>query len=190
MTEREKIETARSFLDRMAAGINPLSGAPIPDGELLRNPHISGCLSYVSEILGQVIGNGGTEEAPRRARREKKTPPAPFSIAPEAFADFPFRDAMTLSEICAEISARRREGTKKLTYTRVCAGLTALGILEEYFTADGRSRHRIAEAGRALGVFTERREGERSSYDVILYGRGAQSFVLDHLDAILAAAQR
>ena len=63
MDEREKIAYAKSFIDKMAEGINPLTGEQIPDGELLNNVRISRCLFYVSEILGKAISY---EETPQK----------------------------------------------------------------------------------------------------------------------------
>ena len=44
MTENEKILYAKSFIDKMANGVNPLDNTPIPEGELLNNVRISRCL--------------------------------------------------------------------------------------------------------------------------------------------------
>lgn len=57
MTELEKIEYTKSFIDDLANGINPLDGTPVPDGELLNNVRISRCMFYVSDILRQVVEN-------------------------------------------------------------------------------------------------------------------------------------
>ena len=69
MDEREKIAYAKSFIDKMAEGINPLTGEQIPDGELLNNVRISRCLFYVSEILGKVISY---EETPQKKAVKSK----------------------------------------------------------------------------------------------------------------------
>ena len=36
MTELEKIEYAKSFIDKLANGINPLDDSPIPDNDIAR----------------------------------------------------------------------------------------------------------------------------------------------------------
>ena len=65
MTEVEKIAYARSFIDKLAKGINPLDNTPIPDGDVAKNERLSKCFSYVSDILRQVCENGGVTP-PRR----------------------------------------------------------------------------------------------------------------------------
>ena len=58
MTELEKIAYAKSFIDKLAQGINPLNDTPIPDNEVVNNPRLCRCFFYVSEVLAQVIING------------------------------------------------------------------------------------------------------------------------------------
>ena len=76
MTELEKIEYTKSFIDKLANGINPLDGTPVPEGDLLNNVRISRCMFYVSNILRQVIENGGIKP-------QKKYKKVPFEITPE-----------------------------------------------------------------------------------------------------------
>ena len=57
MTELEKIEYAKSFIDKLANGINPLDESPIPDGDVVNNVRLSRCFFYVSDILRQVKHN-------------------------------------------------------------------------------------------------------------------------------------
>ena len=59
MTELEKLEYAKTFIDKLASGINPIDNSPIPEGEVANNVRISRCFFYVSDILRQVIENGG-----------------------------------------------------------------------------------------------------------------------------------
>ena len=74
MTELEKIEYAKGFMDKLANGINPLDGTPIPDGDIVNNVRLSRCFFYVSDILRRVIENGGTElvRPPKSSKPKKK----------------------------------------------------------------------------------------------------------------------
>ena len=51
MTELEKIEYTKGFVDKLAEGINPIDGTPIAEDDLLNNVRISRCMYYVSDIL-------------------------------------------------------------------------------------------------------------------------------------------
>ena len=79
MTELEKIAYAKSFIDKLANGINPLDDTPIPENDIANNVRLSRCFFYVSEILGQVCENGGVGKVERTI---------PFSITPAQLADF------------------------------------------------------------------------------------------------------
>ena len=79
MTELEKIAYARSFIDKLANGINPLDDTPIPEGDVVNNVRLSRCFYYVSDILRQVYENGGVGKV-------EKT--IPFSVTHEQLAQF------------------------------------------------------------------------------------------------------
>ena len=59
MTELEKTAYAKSFIDKLANGINPLDNQPIEETDIVNNVRISRCLFYVSDILRKVIEAGG-----------------------------------------------------------------------------------------------------------------------------------
>lgn len=52
MTEIEKIAYAKSFIDKLAIGIDPTDGTLIPDSEVVLNPRLSKCFLYVINISG------------------------------------------------------------------------------------------------------------------------------------------
>ena len=47
MTELEKIEYAKSFIDKLAKGINPLDDSPIPDNDIANNVRLSRSVSRI-----------------------------------------------------------------------------------------------------------------------------------------------
>ena len=71
MTELEKIAYAKSFIDKLANGINPLDDTPIPDDDIANNVRLSRCFFYVSDILRQIIDAGGfsVEKATRKKKK-------------------------------------------------------------------------------------------------------------------------
>ena len=69
MTELEKIEYTKAFIDKLANGINPLDDTPIPEGDIANNVRLSRCFFYVSDILRQVIENGGVTPPPQGSPR-------------------------------------------------------------------------------------------------------------------------
>lgn len=61
MTDAEKIAYAKSFIDKLASGVNPLDGTAIKEDDIVNNVRISGCLHYVSDILQKVIDDAQAE---------------------------------------------------------------------------------------------------------------------------------
>ena len=84
MTELEKILYAKSFIDKLANGINPLDGTAVPDGELLNNVRIARCFFYVSSLLEkQIEYESKPKPAPKKPKRK------PFSLTPEQLLPAP-----------------------------------------------------------------------------------------------------
>ena len=43
MTEQEKLHHAKHYIDKLANGLNPLDGTPIPEQDIVNNVKISRC---------------------------------------------------------------------------------------------------------------------------------------------------
>jgi hypothetical protein len=69
MTELEKMQRAKLYIDKLAGGIDPLTDAEVPGDSVLNNVRLSRCFYYVSDILRQVIENGGTAQPDRKSTR-------------------------------------------------------------------------------------------------------------------------
>ena len=85
MTELEKIAYAKSFIDKLANGINPLDDTPIPEGDIANHVRLSRCFFYVSSILQKEIEREG-----RKITKAKKATRLPFSITPEQLEQFEY----------------------------------------------------------------------------------------------------
>ena len=83
MTELEKIAYAKSFIDKLANGINPLDDTPIPEDDIANNVRLSRCFFYVSGILQKEI-----DRERRKSPKENKPERLPFTITQEQLKDF------------------------------------------------------------------------------------------------------
>lgn len=115
MTELEKITYAKIYVDKLANGINPLTGQQIPDSDIINNVKISRCLFYVSDILRQVIEQ--ENHSPRKVKIVKK----PFQLDYEARKIFEYSEfPISISEITRRINALiRPDEMKKLNYKHI-----------------------------------------------------------------------
>lgn len=184
MTELEKIKRAKQYMEKLANGINPLDDTMTPDGDVINNVRISRCLFFVSEVLRQVIENGGID--PPSA--EKKLSPIPLSIPLEDRCRFHYSEIpISASEIAKRINMlATAENMKKITYSAILNWLTEIGMMEGKFTAAGKYTKRPTETGRKSGISVEERTGRDGPYRIVVYNSEAQHFILDNLDAILA----
>ena len=181
MTDLEKIAYAKSFMDRLANGINPLTGQPAAENDVINNVRMSRCFFFVSDVLRQVIEAGGISKKVRRGN-------LPFRITPEELAMFNYSESpISISEIVKRINDLvEADNVKKLNYRQVSEWLLSIGALTEQTGPDGKSKKFPTDAGNQIGITLERRRGMYGEYDVILYGKAAQEFIVDNMDSVLS----
>ena len=181
MTELETIQHAKNYIDKLAQGINPLTNQPVPEEELINNVHISRCFFFVSDVLRRVLENGGvsTKSRPKLAA---------FQIDHETLTHFAYSgEPLAISRITERINELvDTTQTKKLSYNVIQNWLLEIGLLEEIELPDGKKKKRPSEQGRQVGISLEHRVNPYGKeYNVILYDRDAQQFIVDNLPELL-----
>lgn len=182
MTELEKIEYAKSFIDKLANGINPIDNCPVNENDIVNNVRLSRCFFYVSDILRQVIENGGTTPPPKKRARK-----APFSLSPEAHS------LLTVSQVAVPISSISqqlnclidRDTTKAISAKAITNWLCETGFLEIKTDSNGKSTKVPTEQGAFLGIYNESRTGQYGPYMINLYPPHAQQFIYDNIEVII-----
>ena len=181
MTELEKIAYAKSFIDKLANGINPLDDTPIPDDDIANNVRLSRCFFYVSDVLRQVYENGGVT-------KPKRTPKIPFSVSVEQLDKFEYSaDPISVSEIAKRICAMaKNENMEKVSYRQINQWLLNIEMLCLSDFGGRKPVKRPTEAGNEIGITVETRMGRYGEYQVVLYNEDAQRFIIDNLEAVVA----
>lgn len=181
MNEIETIARAKMYIDKLANGINPIDDMPVGESDVVNNVRISRCFFYISDVLRQIIDNGGITP-PKAVKKEK------FYITSEALEAYQFSEtAVPVSKIAESINAFIDETyMKKVSHKNINDWLISLGLLSVVTTPDGKNTKRPTERGTELGIFTEHRIGQRGEYDVNLYNINAQRFVIDNIDALVS----
>lgn len=180
MTELETLERAKMYMEKLANGINPIDGSVIPDEDIVNNVRLSRCFFYVSDVLRQVIENGGVTP-------QKKIKKEPFSLTVEQREAFEFSAIpMPISEISKRINAlSTNENMSTLSYAVIRDWLMSLGMLEYALDGNGKNVVRPTPQGESIGIALEARNGANGPYFVVVYNLAAQHFILDNLDAII-----
>ena len=186
MTELEKIEYTKGFIDKLANGINPLDDTPIPDGDLTNHVRLSRCFFYVSDILRRIIENGGITAPEVRTTRQKKTEKQDFVLSEEARATLQASDdPVSVSEIAKRLNELiDQETTKKISAAKINQWLLEQGLLKTIKLANNKQRKTPTHHGSEIGIFIEETVGRYGKYIAVLFSPSAQQFVYDHIDII------
>ena len=176
MTELEKMQRAKMYIDKLANGIDPLTDREMPNDPVLNQVRISRCLFYVSEVLARVIDNGG-EVGKRVIVKE-----LPFTVTDEQLARVEItEDAVGVSVIAQRINAVLDEGIKHIPATHISGWLLANGYLQE--NVYGNKKEKITTAkGEGLGIFTvDGTTANGVAYRKNIYSAQAQKFVIGNV---------
>lgn len=169
---------AKEYIDDLAKGINPLTKEETNENDIVNQVKISRCLFFVSEVLGEVIANGGT--APKKRER-----PVPFSPDALDLEQFDFSDdPISLTEVSRRINDLKPENMQKIKVTSLSEWLVDLQLLETVVSGD-KSRKRPTLRGFELGITEVERHTQNGSFKTVAYTRAAQRFILDNLSAIV-----
>lgn len=179
LNENEKLLKAKSYLDKLANGINPITNELASENDTINNIHISRCLFYVSDVLRNLIENNNNPQ-------KKKNNKIPFSVTPQQLADYVFDDnPITVTEITKKLNSLiDTEKMKGIKTTSITNWLIKINMLE-YFADENGKNHKIpTENGIQLGITTQERLGMYGSYKVVLYDSNVQQFILVNIDTI------
>ena len=183
MIELEIMQHAKAYLDKLAKGINPLTDREVSEDDVINNVRISRCLFYVSDVLRQVIENGGVIGTP-----PKKGELAPYALPFEARSRYAFGEwPLSASQIAQRLNGLvDLSNMQKLKTTSITKFLLQSGLLFEEEGPSGKKNKRPTEAGWKLGISTQQRTGLNGDYSAVVYDQQAQQFILDNLDAIIS----
>lgn len=181
MTELEKMQRAKMYIDKLANGIDPLTDKEVPEDTVVNQVRISRCLFYVSDILAKVIDNGG------EVGRKVYVKQPPFSITAEQLSAVEISEVpVGVSIIAKRISDAAGENVKSLPSTHISNWLVKNGYLTEN-TYSGKKRKVVTAKGEALGIRTIESENFNGiSYMKNIYSAEAQKFIIANIIEIEA----
>lgn len=183
MTELEKVLYTKSFIDKLANGVNPLNDEPIPEGELLNNVRISRCMFYVSGILDGVCKRIDTKPKKKNRNADK----APFLLTDEQIQNFDYAENGTyISYIIEQLNSFIDiESMQRIKRRSVVEWLIAEGYLYIFDEQNGKIFKRPTQKGVELGLIEERRtRANGEAYWVVMYNKNAQEFIVENANYI------
>ena len=178
MTELEIMQRAKMYMDKLAQGIDPITGQEVPEDSVLNHVRLARCFFYVSDVLGQVIANGGSVG--------QKTKSCEFSITSDQLRNVRIMDyPVRITEITEALyQAAGNPEMKRPNSKKVTDWLIAQGFMTQVIGADGKSHRVPTELGFRQGMSTQRRQGRDGEYQAVYYDKQMQRFLLEHLSDI------
>lgn len=184
MTELEKLQRAKMYMEKLAQGIDPVSDMEIPEDSVLNQVQLARCFFYVSDVLGKFLVNGAAFD--RRAERPS------FSITAEELARVrisqePIRITRFTEQIYEAVADQER---KKLNPPVITNWLLDQGFLVNQVGPEGKQQRIPSSMGLALGLSSQMCHGKYRDYLAVYYNAHAQRFILDHLQDMLAKSRQ
>lgn len=180
MTELETMQRAKMYMERLAQGIDPITNQEVPGDSVLNNVKLARCFFYVSDVLGQVIANGGVIGVKPKLQAFTITTD---QLSKVQISQEPIRVTQLVDMISGAVGDSRM---KKLRTTVITDWLLEKGFMEKQIGPDGRSVRVPTQNGLMIGLSTQMRQGQYGEYQAVFYNTAAQQFVLDNLIAMLA----
>ena len=176
MTEEEKLIRAKLYADKLASGVDPISGRTVPSDSVLNQPRLLRYFSYVAEIINARICQE-YEIEPSHTTVQK------FDITQQAIDSIIVSDEpIPISNLSRRISAKSKPGSKHFSHRWATNWLIYKGFL---YVHEDSGKRIPTTSGTKLGIFQDYRSSAYGSLLVTLYRKDAQKYILDHLSEIL-----
>lgn len=175
MIDVEKLNSAKMWIEKLANGINPLNDELVKDDDLINNVHISRCLFYVAELLGEI--KTGTSVS----RRYQNA----FFLSTRDAVNIPISTSNGIANFVRLVNGYIPEGMKPLSAAQVIRWLRNEGLMQEVQKEDGHKTNLATENGKRVGITNEiQRTPEGIEYQKVIYSIDAQRFILNNIESI------
>jgi len=184
MTELEKIQYTKTFIDKLAGGINPLNDEPIAETDLLNNVRIARCMFYVSGILDNVCKQ---LSAPAQKKKKRNADKARFCLSEEQLQQFEYKEnGMYVGEIARELNSLiDLNEMQRIKVKSIFEWLVYEKLLCTYVTENGKEYKSVTDEGKLMGLSEEMRFGASGvKYTVINCDKKAQQYIVEHSNII------
>ena len=190
MNKTQTISRAKSYLDMLAVGVDPISGAEVPEDSVLAQERLRTCFAFVAEVLGEVLENHGLvmfpdEEQPEGweiIRRKEAFSFSAVEMEAVKLSDKPLSPQAFVNRINAGVDAAIME---KYSVTGFNEWLVKRGFFEQAKvpTVVNRTQYTPTEQALAQGFAVEqvldKATGELKPR--LMLSREAQTYVLAEL---------
>ena len=194
MEKLQVIQRAKSYIEMLSNGIDPISGEAISENTLGQE-RIKKCFVFISELLDEVIKNNGLVELPENGDSSpyllvKKK--APFSLTWHQKSNIQISETPILPSVFLKNinNTIEKDSMEKLSITTINKWLIKQGYLSESKvpTVINKRVKALTPLSASIGVIeksvVDYETGETKAQ--LLFSKQAQEFILDNIDSILA----
>lgn len=175
MIDMDRFKSAKMWIEKLANGINPLNDELVKDDDIINNVHVSRCLFYVAELLGEIKKDSSVTGKEKNA----------FSLSTNDAKKIPITTPNGISNFTKLVNGYIPAEMKKLSAAQVIKWLRKEGLMQEVMKDDGHKTNLPTEKGTAVGITTEiQRNLDGMEFQKVMYGIDAQRFILDNIEAI------
>jgi hypothetical protein len=179
----DDILESKNIVEKLSKGIDPISGCKTTDTSILHNKKIQKNLELITLILEEVLINDGIVE--RKDKRRKYR----FSATKDQIDTVELFDKpVSISKFTYRINDTINDPMmKKLKATKITSWLLKEGYFYEIEHDDGKTFKVSTTKAHEIGIFGKRKENKYGrKYDVNMYDKRAQKFILENLNKILS----
>lgn len=195
MEKLQVIQRAKSYMDMLSNGIDPISGELVKNDSTLQQERLQKCFSFVSEILDEIIKTNGIVTLPAtefshgyEAVKKKSV----FSLNQQQrnsirVTNNPIIPSAFIKNINSVVDSDNME---KLSLTTINKWLLKQGYLTESKvpTVINKNVKTVTPLSTQIGVIEQTvvdpKTGEAKTQ--LLFSRQAQEFILDNIESILS----
>ncbi len=176
-SEIEKIEKSIAVLEKIARGVDPLSGEILRENSFLNDPKIIRCFYFVTEVLKNVsqgaYSNPKATEFVITGEQKKRVEFPEGKIGVNEFS----KRVNECLDLCF---------SKRLTGVELNRRLKKLGVLSEEKTENGKTRTIVNDNSGKYGFEMEKRAYNGVEYEAVVMNDSGKKYLLDNIEAIMA----
>lgn len=180
MTDTERYYTTKIYLDKLANGMNPLTGEDLPEDTVLNNVYLCRAFALASSVLEEAIKNGC------RVSPYEKNKMLPFTLTEEQRSKIRVsEEPVTVTAITNRVERVLDRDVRPLAPVKVTQWLEMQGLLESKLNEETGERARVAtEEGEALGIESRNEMLRGQMRYRTFYNINAQAFIIANLEKI------
>lgn len=196
----KKIYRAKSYMDDMRQGIDPVSKLPVPADSVIRQEKVINCFSFISELLDEMLNSFECEQDSASEEEdvsEERTPvKVPFHLQNSQINQIKMsRSPLAVSTFIKRINAVvDKQSTKSIRAKDIHGWLTTKGFLVERTVQIVKEEKEYIPAANApdigvIDVIKQRDNGQPEHHSIKLTQIG-QQFILDNIEEIAEFAEK